>query len=454
MPTINAAKPPWKTARNPVISNRAKNIQQDNKKYKIMSTYENMQLLRFTTAGSVDDGKSTLIGRLLYDSKSIFEDQLEAVERSSKNRGHDHVDLALLTDGLRDEREQGITIDVAYRYFATPKRKFIIADTPGHTQYTRNMVTGASTANLALILVDARNGMVEQTARHSYIASLLKIPHIVVCVNKMDLVDYSEERFNEIVSEYTDFAAKLEVSDIRFIPISALKGDNVVNRSQSMDWYQGSTLLHTLETIHIGSDQNHIDARFPVQNVIRPQNDAYHDFRGYAGRVAGGILKPGDEVAVLPSGFTSTIKEIWSGSSRIEEAFAPMSVTITLQDDIDVSRGDMIVRMNNRPREDQDLDVMICWFNAKALVPGGKYAIRQTTTEARAMVKEVIYKVNINTLQRLEDDKNVQMNDIARLRLRTTKPLMVDAYRKNRNTGSIILIDEGTHETVAAGMVI
>jgi len=419
-----------------------------------MSTYENMQLLRFTTAGSVDDGKSTLIGRLLYDSKSIFEDQLEAVERSSKNRGHDHVDLALLTDGLRDEREQGITIDVAYRYFATPKRKFIIADTPGHTQYTRNMVTGASTANLALILVDARNGMVEQTARHSYIASLLKIPHIVVCVNKMDLVDYSEERFNEIVSEYTDFAAKLEVSDIRFIPISALQGDNVVNRSQTMDWYQGSTLLHTLETIHIGSDQNHIDARFPVQNVIRPQNDAYHDFRGYAGRVAGGILKPGDEVAVLPSGFTSTIKEIWSGSSRIEEAFAPMSVTITLQDDIDVSRGDMIVRMNNRPREDQDLDVMICWFNAKALVPGGKYAIRQTTTEARAMVKEVIYKVNINTLQRLEDDKNVQMNDIARLRLRTTKPLMVDAYRKNRNTGSIILIDEGTHETVAAGMVI
>lgn len=454
MPTINAAKLPWKTARNPVISNRAKNIQQDNKKYKIMSTYENMQLLRFTTAGSVDDGKSTLIGRLLYDSKSIFEDQLEAVERSSKNRGHDHVDLALLTDGLRDEREQGITIDVAYRYFATPKRKFIIADTPGHTQYTRNMVTGASTANLALILVDARNGMVEQTARHSYIASLLKIPHIVVCVNKMDLVDYSEERFNEIVSEYTDFAAKLEVSDIRFIPISALQGDNVVNRSQTMDWYQGSTLLHTLETIHIGSDQNHIDARFPVQNVIRPQNDAYHDFRGYAGRVAGGILKPGDEVAVLPSGFTSTIKEIWSGSSRIEEAFAPMSVTITLQDDIDVSRGDMIVRMNNRPREDQDLDVMICWFNAKALVPGGKYAIRQTTTEARAMVKEVIYKVNINTLQRLEDDKNVQMNDIARLRLRTTKPLMVDAYRKNRNTGSIILIDEGTHETVAAGMVI
>ena len=423
-------------------------------KNKSMSTYENMQLLRFTTAGSVDDGKSTLIGRLLYDSKSIFEDQLEAVEQSSKNRGHDHLDLALLTDGLRDEREQGITIDVAYRYFATPKRKFIIADTPGHTQYTRNMVTGASTANLALILVDARNGMVEQTARHSYIASLLKIPHIVVCVNKMDLVDYNEERFNEIVSQYTDFAAKLEVSDIRFIPISALKGDNVVNRSESMDWYQGATLLHTLETIHIGSDQNHIDARFPVQNVIRPQSDAYHDFRGYAGRVAGGILKPGDEVAVMPSGFTSTIKEIWAGSKQIEEAFAPMSVTLTLHDDIDVSRGDMIVRMNNRPREDQDLDVMICWFNPKALVPGGKYAIRHTTTEARAMVKEVIYKVNINTLQRLEEDKNVQMNDIARLRLRTTKPLFVDAYRKNRNTGSIILVDEGTHETVAAGMVI
>lgn len=419
-----------------------------------MKNYLDMELLRFTTAGSVDDGKSTLIGRLLFDSKSIFQDQLEAVEKSSKNRGHDHLDLALLTDGLKDEREQGITIDVAYRYFATPKRKFIIADTPGHTQYTRNMVTGASTANLALILVDARKGVIEQTRRHSYIASLLKIPHIVICVNKMDLVDYNQERFDEIVEEYKDFAAKLEVSDIRFVPISALKGDNVVNRSENMDWYQGSTLLNTLETIHIGSDYNHIDGRFPVQTVIRPQSDEFHDFRGYAGRVAGGIFKPGDEIAVLPSGFTSAIKEIYCGEETTGEAFAPKSVTMTLKDDIDISRGDMIVRVNNQPRQEQDIDMMMCWFNNKPMVPGAKFTLMHTTNEARAMIKEVVYKVDINTLSREEDDKNIKMNDICRVRIRTTKPLFVDSYRKNRITGSVILVDEGTHETVAAGMII
>lgn len=416
--------------------------------------YLDMELLRFTTAGSVDDGKSTLIGRLLYDSKSIFQDQIEAVEASSRTRGLDHVDLSLFTDGLKDEREQGITIDVAYRYFATPKRKFIIADTPGHIQYTRNMVTGASTANLALILVDARKGVIEQTSRHSFIASLLKIPHVILCINKMDLVDYSQERYDEIVEEFKNFSAKLEIPDIRFIPISALHGDNVVNRSEKMNWFNGSTLLNTLETIHIGSDQNHIDVRFPVQTVIRPHSDEYHDFRGYAGRVAGGILKPGDEVVSLPSGFTSTIDKIYDGDQEIKEAFAPMSITLTLQDEIDVSRGDMICRVNNKPELMQDVDVMLCWFNAKAMMPGGKYAIFHTTSQARAMVKEVVYKVDINTLHRNEEDRTIGMNDIARVRLRTTKPLMADSYRKNRNTGSIILVDEGTNETVAAGMII
>ncbi len=416
--------------------------------------YLDMELLRFTTAGSVDDGKSTLIGRLLYDSKSIFQDQIEAVEASSKTRGLDHVDLSLFTDGLKDEREQGITIDVAYRYFATPKRKFIIADTPGHIQYTRNMVTGASTANLALILVDARKGVIEQTCRHSFIASLLKIPHVILCINKMDLVDYSEEQYNKIVQEFKDFSAKLEIGDIRFIPISALHGDNVVNRSENMSWYNGSTLLNTLETIHIGSDHNHIDVRFPVQTVIRPHSDEYHDFRGYAGRVAGGIVKPGDDVITLPSGFTSIIDKIYDGDQEVEEAFAPMSVTVTLKDDIDISRGDMICRVNNQPEPTQDLDVMICWFNSKPMVNGGKYGIRHTSTDARAMVKDIVYKVDINTLHRDEEDNTIGMNDIARIRLRTTKPLLADSYRKNRNTGSIILVDEGTNETVAAGMII
>lgn len=416
--------------------------------------YLDMELLRFTTAGSVDDGKSTLIGRLLYDSKSIFEDQIEQVRATSERKGLQHVDLSLLTDGLRDEREQGITIDVAYRYFATPKRKFIIADTPGHIQYTRNMVTGASTANLALILVDARNGVIEQTRRHSYIASLLQIPHLIVCINKMDLVDYKQEAFDKIVKEYEAFAAKLDVSDIRFIPISALHGDNVVDRSAKMDWYQGSTLLYSLETIHIGSDQNHIDARFPVQTVIRPHSDEYHDYRGYAGRVAGGIFRPGDQIVVQPSGFKSKVKSIDTMNGPINEAFPPMSVTLTLEDDIDISRGDMIVRENNPPRVSQDLEVMLCWLNANPMQLGGKYVLRHTTNECRAMIKDVVYKMDINNLTRNEGDKSANMNDIVKVHLRTTKPVIHDSYRRNRQTGSLILVDETTNETVAAGMIV
>ncbi len=418
------------------------------------NSYLDMELLRFTTAGSVDDGKSTLIGRLLFDSKSIFEDQLDQVKETSERRGAEEVDLALLTDGLKDEREQGITIDVAYRYFATQKRKFIIADTPGHIQYTRNMVTGASTANVALILIDARNGVVEQTCRHSIIASLLQIPHLIVCVNKMDLVDYDEEVFKKIKSDFEDFAAKLDVKDVRFIPISALRGDNVVNRSKKMNWYEGSTLLYTLENIHIGGDENHIDCRFPVQTVIRPQTDAYHDYRGYAGRIVGGVFKPGDEISVLPSGFTSKIKSIDTYNGAVEEAFAPMSVTITLEDDIDISRGDMIVRQNNQPEPKQDIEVMLCWLNEKELMLRAKYMIRHTSSEAKAMIKNIRYKLDINTLHRNEKDKAISANDICRATLRTTKPLLVDSYRVNRNTGSIILVDQETNETVAAGMVL
>jgi sulfate adenylyltransferase subunit 1 len=417
------------------------------------NSYLDMELLRFTTAGSVDDGKSTLIGRLLYDSKSIFEDQMDAVESSSAKRGLEHVDLSLLTDGLKDEREQGITIDVAYRYFATPERKFIIADTPGHIQYTRNMVTGASTANLALILVDARKGVIEQTCRHSFIASLLQIPHLVVCINKMDLVEYGQKAYDKVVNDFKDFASKLNVSDVRFVPISALHGDNVVNRSEKMDWYQGETLLHTLETIHIGSDHNHIDCRFPVQTVIRPHSDEYHDYRGYAGRIAGGVYRPGDDIEVLPSGFTSKIKSIDTLDGPLEEAFAPMSVTLTLEDDIDVSRGDMIVRPNNQPKAVQDVDVMLCWFTNQSPMPRSKYIVKHTSNEARCMIKEIMYKVNVNTLHRIEDDKELKMNDIARVKIRTTRPLMVDDYADNRTTGSVILIDETTNETVAAGMI-
>lgn len=424
-----------------------------------LDNYHNMELLRFTTAGSVDDGKSTLIGRLLYDSKSIFEDQLEAVERTSKLKGFEHVDLALLTDGLKAEREQGITIDVAYRYFATPKRKFIIADTPGHIQYTRNMVTGASTANLALILVDARKGILEQTNRHSFIASLLQIPHIIVCINKMDLVDYSQEVFDQTVSEYKKLSSRLDVKDVHFIPISALKGDNVVDKSENMPWYQGSTLMYLLENIHISSDENHIDCRFPVQYVIRPQATEFHDFRGYAGRIASGVFKPGDTVKILPSGFTSRIKSILplhalNVTDTIEEAFSPMSVTMTLDTDVDISRGDMIVRENNNPTVSQDIDMMICWMSEKPMMANGKYAVKHTSKDARCIIKEIRYKVDINSLHRLENDKNIGMNDIARIQIRTTLPLFFDSYRKNRITGSIILIDEATNETVGAGMII
>ncbi|MEM6264428.1 MAG: sulfate adenylyltransferase subunit CysN [Bacteroidota bacterium] len=413
-----------------------------------------MDLLRFTTAGSVDDGKSTLIGRLLYDTKSIFEDQLEQIEDTSTRRGADYLDLSLLTDGLKAEREQGITIDVAYRYFATPRRKFILADTPGHIQYTRNMVTGASSANLALILIDARHGVVEQTKRHSFIASLLKIQHIVVCVNKMDLVDYQQDAFEKIREEFDEFSSKLDVPDIRYIPISALKGDNVVNKSENMPWFDGGTLLYTLETVHVGSDFNHVDSRFPVQYVVRPQSDKYHDYRGYAGKVAGGVFKPGDEVMVLPSGFTSTVKSLDTLDGPQEEAFAPMSITMTLTNDIDISRGDMIVKPQNQPEMGQDIELMIAWMNEKKLQVRGKYRLRHTSREARCIIKDVRYKVNVNTLHRIETDKEIALNDIGRVLIRTTVPLMYDSYQKNRVTGSVILVDEFTNETVAAGMIL
>ncbi|MEO0332997.1 MAG: sulfate adenylyltransferase subunit CysN, partial [Bacteroidota bacterium] len=413
--------------------------------------YLSMDLLRFTTAGSVDDGKSTLIGRLLYDSKAIFEDQLDAVEQASNNAGDENVNLALLTDGLRDEREQGITIDVAYRYFATPKRKFIIADTPGHIQYTRNMVTGASTANLAIVLVDARHGVVEQTCRHAFIASLLRIQHLILCVNKMDLIDYGQEQFEKIQQDFMEFSSKLDIPDIRYIPISALKGDNVVHKSDSMPWYEGGSLLYTLENVQISSDYNFVDSRFPVQRVIRPQSDTYHDYRGYAGRIAGGVFKPGDEVIVLPSGLTSKIASIATIDGELEEAFAPMSVSMTLEDDIDTTRGDMIAKPDNQPQVGQDIDLMICWLNEKKLTPRGKYAIKHTSKDARCIVKEVKYKVNINTLHRMEDDLEIGLNDIGRISIRTTTPLLYDSYKANRTTGSLILIDEFTNETVGAG---
>ena len=416
--------------------------------------YLDMELLRFTTAGSVDDGKSTLIGRLLYDSKSIFEDQLQSLEETNSRRGEEGINLALLTDGLRAEREQGITIDVAYRYFATPKRKFIIADTPGHIQYTRNMVTGASTANLAILLIDARHGIVEQSCRHAFISSLLQIPHVIVCVNKMDLVDYSEDVFEKIKKDFEDFSSKLGIKDIQFIPISALNGDNVVNRSENMDWFEGSTLMYTLENVHIGSDHNHIDCRFPIQTIIRPQSKEFPDFRGYAGRVAGGVFKPGDEIMALPSGFTSKIDKIYIKDKEIQEAFSPMSVCMTLQDDIDISRGDMIVRANNSPKVQQDVDLMICWMNEKKLILNGKYAVKHTSKDARCIVKDIKYKMNINNLHRIEDDKEIGLNDIARISIRTTSPLFIDEYKRNRNTGSLILIDEATNETVGAGMIL
>jgi bifunctional enzyme CysN/CysC len=414
-----------------------------------------MDLLRLATAGSVDDGKSTLIGRLLYDSKSIFEDQLESIEATSASRGDEHTNLALLTDGLRAEREQGITIDVAHRYFATPQRKFIIADTPGHIQYTRNMVTGASTADLAIILIDARKGIVEQSRRHSFIANLLRIPHFVLAVNKMDLVGYDEQVFRQIKAEYTEFATRLDVPDLTFIPISALHGDNVVDRSANMEWYRGATLLHHLEEVYIASDRNLVDVRFPVQYVVRPQSTEHHDYRGYAGTVAGGMLKPGDEVTVLPSGFSTRIASIDTADGPVAEAVSPMAVIVRLEDDLDVSRGDMICRPNNQPAVTQDLEAMVCWMSeVSELRAGAKLALKHTTRWARALVKEFRYRLDVNTLHRLEDATSLALNDIGRIRLRTTQPLLADEYYRNRNTGSFILVDETTNVTVAAGMIV
>jgi bifunctional enzyme CysN/CysC len=414
-----------------------------------------MDLLRFATAGSVDDGKSTLIGRLLYDSKAIFEDQLEAVEATSRSRGDEYTNLALLTDGLRAEREQGITIDVAYRYFATPRRKFIIADTPGHIQYTRNMVTGASTANLALILVDARKGLVEQSRRHAFLCSLLRVPHMVLCVNKMDLVDYSQEVFEKIADEFFCFAMKLEAPDLTVIPISALHGDNIVSRSPRTPWYDGPSLLHHLEHVHIASDRNLVDVRFPVQFVIRPQSTSVTDYRGYAGQVASGILKPGDEVMVLPSGFTTRITAIDTADGPVEEAYPPMSVTVRLADELDVSRGDLICRPHNQPAVAQDIEAMLCWMDeSRPMSVGGRYAIKHTTRAARAVVRQLHYRLDVNTLHRDESADGLRLNEIGRVRLRTTVPLLADEYRRNRTTGGFIVIDETTNRTVGAGMIV
>ena len=411
------------------------------------------ELLRFTTAGSVDDGKSTLIGRLLYDSKSIFQDQLDSIEESSKSKGFDYVDLSLLTDGLKSEREQGITIDVAYRYFETPKRKFIIADTPGHVQYTRNMVTGASTANLAIILIDARKGMLEQTHRHSFIASLLGIPHVIVCINKMDLVDYNQDVFDKIKSDYEKFSSKLNIKDIRFIPISALKGDNVVDNSENMSWYSGGTLLHELENVHISSDLNHIDPRFPVQMVIRPHREEYQDYRGYAGRIASGVFKPGDEIKVLPSGFTSKISKIQLSEEGIEEAYAPMSVTMTLEDDIDISRGDMIIKEDNSPKVIQELEVIVTWMNEKPLIPNTKVFIKHTSQLVKAIISKIHYEIDINTLHSIKQTSELRLNSIGKISIRTARPLYTDFYDKNRTTGSLIIIDINTNQTLGSGII-
>jgi len=412
-----------------------------------------MDLLRFATAGSVDDGKSTLIGRLLYDTKSIFEDQLEHVEKVSRDKGREYTDLALLTDGLRAEREQGITIDVAYRYFATPKRKFIIADTPGHIQYTRNMVTGASTADLAIILVDARHGLVEQSRRHAFLASLLQVPHLVVAINKMDLVDWDQEVYDRIHEEFVAFAARLRIRDLVIIPISALNGDNVVTRSAASPWYNGPSLLHHLEHVHVASDRNLIDVRFPVQYVIRPQTKEHHDYRGYAGQVAGGVLKPGDTVTVLPSGFSTTIEAIDGLDGPLAEAYSPMSVVIRLADNLDISRGDLICRPKNMPTVTQDIDAMVAWMTTTPLRPGMKLVVKHTTRSARALVKDLQYRLDVNTLHRDEVTGELGLNDIGRVRLRTTVPLFIDDYRNNRTTGGFILIDEATNVTVGAGMI-
>jgi len=416
-----------------------------------------MDILRFATAGSVDDGKSTLIGRLLFDSKAIFEDQLAAVERTSRDRGEEGTNLALLTDGLRAEREQGITIDVAYRYFATPRRKFIIADTPGHIQYTRNMVTGASTADLAIVLVDARNGLTEQSRRHAFLTTLLRVPHLVLAVNKMDLVGYDQQVFDEICAEFSQFATKLEIPDLTFIPISALNGDNVVERSANMPWYDGPSLLHHLEHLHIASDRNLIDVRFPVQYVIRPHASSdpeLHDYRGYAGQVAGGVLKPGDEVLHMPSGFSTRIRKIEVAGREVAEAFPPMSVTLLLDDDVDISRGDLICRPNNRPHAAQDIEGMVCWMSAeRPLAPRSRLIVKHTTRTVKGIVTDLHYRIDVNTLHRDEDATQLGLNEIGRVRLRLTQPVFADPYSRNRLTGGMILIDEATNTTVGTVMI-
>jgi bifunctional enzyme CysN/CysC len=418
-----------------------------------LARHEQKELLRLVCVGSVDDGKSTLIGRLLHDAHGLYDDQLEAVRRATTMEGTE-IDFSLFTDGLKAEREQGITIDVAYRYFTTQTRKFIIADTPGHVQYTRNMVTGASTADLALVLIDARKGVLEQSRRHAVIASLLQVKHLVLCVNKMDLVEYSHERFDEICAEFTEFAGKLEIDDLTFVPVSALHGDNVTEHSPNTPWYEGPSLLHHLEHVYIGSDRNLIDARFPVQYVIRPMSHEHHDYRGYAGQVASGILRPGDEVVVLPSGFATTVAGIDQYGGPIDEALPPMSVSVRLTDDVDVSRGDMIARPNNMPTVTQDIDAMVCWFHDQPLRAGATYAVKHTTRSAKARVRDLHYRLDVNTLHRDEDAGELGLNDLGRITLRTAVPLFVDEYRRNRTTGSFILIDEGTFETVGAGMVL
>ncbi len=416
-----------------------------------------MDILRFATAGSVDDGKSTLIGRLLYDSKAIFEDQLAAVERTSKDRGEEHTNLALLTDGLRAEREQGITIDVAYRYFATPRRKFIIADTPGHVQYTRNMVTGASTADLAVVLVDARNGLTEQSRRHAFLATLLQVPHLVLAVNKMDLVNYDAAVFERIAAEFSAFAAKLDIGDLTFIPISALLGDNVVQRSANMPWYDGPSLLHHLEHVHIASDRNLIDVRFPVQYVIRPHqatDPGLHDYRGYAGEVAGGVIRPGDEVMHLPSGFTTTVRAVESAGEPVPEAFPPMSVTLLLEDDVDISRGDMICRPHNKPAVTQDVEAMVCWMvSDRPLTPRSRFIVKHTSRTVKAIVKDLHYRIDVNTLHRDESASQLGLNEVGRVTLRLTQPIFCDPYTRNRLTGGMILIDEAANATAGAAMI-
>ncbi len=412
-----------------------------------------MDILRFITAGSVDDGKSTLIGRLLYDSKSILIDQLEAIEKQSKNKEDGEIDLALLTDGLRAEREQGITIDVAYKYFSTPKRKFIIADAPGHIQYTRNMVTGASNSELAIILIDARNGVVEQTRRHSIIASLLNIPHIIIAINKMDLVDYSQDVYNNIVIDYVEVAKSLGLKDVMYIPISALNGDNIVDRSENFSWYDGESLLHLLENIPLESDTNLTDARFPVQYVIRPQAADLHDYRGYAGKIISGIYRKGDKIVVQPSGLESTIKSIEIGGKEIEEAFAPQSVVLHLEDDLDVSRGDIIVQKNNQPATEQEIKVLLCWMGNKPLIPGNKYFLQINSRVVRSIVKDIEYKLDVNTLEKNYSPQKAELNDIIKATIKTSSPVAFDSYKKLRVNGGAILIDETSCVTVGACMI-